>query len=183
MSRELSPAQEFAFGNFATAPRYLVRIDLDGPYHYATADTVEWSGQTWIPSQIKMGTVANDTAQLWIENDGHRHSLNAVSGVYMRKPVQIWSAYNTPVVPYAEEGYWDEDYAETSELTTPILLFDGIVSSARPVENEWLQITATRLPPKFFPSERWRAPLANHLPAVGQVIEFGTAIITFEAVE
>ncbi|GEM_PF-4490580 len=176
--RTLNPEQFASLTQRVTEPRYLVQITLDRTYYCSSHGDVVWKGQTWSGNDLVVGQVSPERCSLKVGNSDYRHTAAAMSGAYQRQPVQVWWAYQHAPQAYAEAGYWADDYAE-GQTITPILLFDGLVSSCPSIGLQ-MDIEAETQPPRQFPSTRIRAPLANHLPPVGFTLTWGGEVYRIE---
>ena len=172
--RDLDIYQSDAVDRNVTAPRYLVRLHLEDPMHLSTRDTLVYAGAVWVQSDIRIGRVSELTATLSVRNTDWIFSANAFRGEYTYRPVEILFAY--PYIeappPYFPEGYLDfpiEEYVQSPDMVDIITLFAGHISDINSI-GDWLEVTAVRTEEKRYPSVKIRPPLANHLPAPGQII-------------
>lgn len=179
--RDLAYLQNFAIEGQATSPQFFVELTLDQPYYWTTRGTHMWNQQTWTPGGIRNLTLSPGEARFQVENDNYRHTQNAMNGSYLRNAVKVWWAYVTPPINYVEPGYWKPGYvSDGPALAKPLLRFDGIISAITEVDD-FLTVVCRVKPPKLYPFERVRPPVANHLSGDGYIIEFDGQIIRVES--
>lgn len=180
----LTPEQEAAVTAQATAPCYVMEIELDDTYRWSTRQRVVWGEGVFEKGFIKIDTITNEQTSFSFYNGDYSHTNNALNGVYMRKRVRIWWAYgaaNNGGVHYVDPGYWDEGYTvePTEGEPTPILKFDGIIYSTPSIDN-WISVIASQTPPKRYPNPRLKPPFANFTPSAGYTVQFNNTVMTIE---
>lgn len=157
-------------------PCHLVSITLLTPMFLSTRDGVSAMGEYWTPSNLQLGTVSSESADLKVHNTNYQYTLAAMQGALLRQPVKIFTAFSWPggdMPPYVTPGYVAEGYIVSTGVMLPILRFDGYISQIGEFDEsgEWLPIQCIKSLPKKY-GRRIRAPFANHLPVNGQLVEW-----------
>lgn len=150
--RSLDADQLASVAPIITDPNYLITIQLDEPYQWATGAP----RATFVAGPVVVGAISPDRATLYVHNEDYKHTQNVVQGSYLGSTVTISWAY-------------DE--------ATPITYFVGVIT-AIPELDEYLRIECERQGPRVYPRGRFLPPLFNHLPSPGYSIEFDGASIT-----
>lgn len=177
----LTSGQLEQINGVGTRPHYLIEITLDSPMYLSTRHTVAWNGHTWVESECRVNSIGPEEASIQILNKEFQYTMGALTGDYQRQAVRIWWSYGIDEhLNYVEEGYVQEGYVQGPQAAEPILIFDGIINSL-PNVNMWLDVTATRTPPRRYPRWRILPPRANHLTPAGAVIVFGGESIRLES--
>src|SRR5690606_10712878 len=112
-----------------------------------TSDAICWKGGE---TKADSMTVGMTSATLKLRNPDYKYTAPALRGSFVFNPVKIWFAY-----PGAQS----------------ILIFSGFISEVSSI-NDWITLNCTRNHLKRYPAVKIRPPIANHLPANGQVIHW-----------
>lgn len=170
-----TPQQSAAISGPVNAPNFLISIELDVPYHWATRQSMMLGDTLYEAGNVQLRRISPDQVDLRVENDGYRHTQNAMSGVYLRSRVSVRWAYAEKREPqYVEPGYWQHGYTDDPEMPgapQDFPQFEGIIYGI-PEVDEWLTIIARREPPRLYPFQKLVPPIANHLPSTGYVLQF-----------
>ena len=172
--RHLDYFQSRVIEHDITAPGYLVDITLDAQMFLSSRGDVSLGGVSWAAGELQINSVSSDVAELRIHNPGYKFTTDAMRGAFVRNTVKIYMANRADgglLPPYVTPGYWPDNYVIQSTTVNPFLIFDGLVSEITDID-EWITVRAVRLPPNRFPRRRLRAPIANFLPASGQVVQW-----------
>lgn len=185
--RTLDPYLQLFVDKTITEPRYLVSLTLNEPMNLSSRGGVSVLDEWWEPSELQIENVGLDTASIRIWNQDYEFTAGAVSGAYIRSPVQIYACYPVGVLdPYIVDvdgnpsDYWPVNYVQSPTSTTPLLMFDGFIIGT-PEIGEWLTIECQRSLPKRYPLQKIRPPIANYLPATGMLVPWKGEVYRIES--
>ena len=172
---ELSQAQLNRLSAAVTKPCYLVNIDLDYQELLSTREPVVLSGLgSWESGRVRIGSLNSERAQIQIRNDDYRYTVNALQGMYQRRPIQIRWAYGTEesIERFLPDDY-DADFESVggANISAPILMFDGFVTAVTAVD-EWITIEASRASISKYPRLRVTGATAKYVTPSGTVLVF-----------
>ena len=172
---ELTQAQKDRIGKPVTAPCYLVDIELDYKELLSTRESVVLGGLgSWESGRVRIGSLNSERAQIQVRNDDYRYTVNALQGMYQRRPIQIRWAYG---VMESLERFLPDDYDVDFEsvgganISLPILMFDGFVTAVTAVD-EWITIEASRASISKYPRLRVTGATAKYVTPSGTVLVF-----------
>lgn len=177
--RTLTPEQLERVERQVTEPCYIISIELDKNEVWPT-NSAQGSPE---PGRIRMGKISGEEARFSFWNENYQWTQNSITGVYLRRNVQVYWAYGPNDTPYyVNPGYWQPNYTTepvNSEGLELIQLFDGFIYSM-PRIDAWIEVVARATPPKLYPSRIIRQPFANFLPPAGYSVQFDGAILQIE---
>lgn len=169
---ELTQAQKDRLGKPVTAPCYLVDIELDYKELLSSREAASTASGTYETGRIRINSLNSERAQVQVRNDDYRYTVNALQGVYQRRPISIAWAYGYDVSHerWLEDSY-DLDYESAPDGSMPIVMFDGFITSISDV-GEWITIEASRSPVAKYPRTRVTGNTAKNVTPSGSVLVF-----------
>lgn len=171
---ELTQAQKDRIGKPVTAPCYLVDIELDYKELLSSREAASTASGTYETGRIRINSLNSERAQVQVRNDDYRYTVNALQGMYQRRPIQILWAYGAgeSIERFLPDGY-DADFedAGSTNISQPILMFDGFVTAVTSVD-EWITIEASRASISKYPRLRVMGDTARHVTPSGTVLVF-----------
>ena len=172
---ELSNAQLNRLSAAVTKPCYLVNIELDYQERLSTREAVDLDGLgSWESGRVRIGSLNSERAQIQVRNDDYRYTVNALQGLYQRRPIQILWAYGAEesIERFLPDDY-DADFESVggANISNTILMFDGFVTAVTSVD-EWITIEASRASISKYPRLRVMGDTARHVTPSGTVLVF-----------
>lgn len=169
---ELSQAQKDRLGKPVTAPCYLVNIELDMIELLSSREQVVTDQGTFESGRLRVNSLNSERAQIQICNADYRYTVNALQGVYQRRPISVYWAYG---YEQSHEQWLPDDYEDDYEAVAlgadTIQMFSGFVTSISSVD-EWITIEASRAPIAKYPRLRVIGDTARHVTPSGTVLVF-----------
>jgi hypothetical protein len=170
--RDLNPPLIAAVNRRTVKPIFLIEAELNAPMFLSTRDGISFNDSFFSPGEVQDVFVSDNESSFSIYNRDYQFTNGALRGSYLRNIAKIYSAYAMGAgffPPYVTPGYWPDNYIKTPENTIPETIFVGRISSVE-IVGEWIQVECERDLPRKYPRGKIRPPLANHLPAAGQVV-------------
>ena len=166
MSRIPSITQRTILASDATAPIYLIDIDLTGEQHLSTNGTHLIDTTLYESGEVSLQSIDGfETARIFIPRTAERDAA-ILAGGWRGKECRIW------LLP--SEGGEEPTQGER------ILLLDGVLDAAESLE--WAEVTVVHRAflARWAPWIRIAPPIANHLPPAGSVLEWEGERVTLE---
>jgi len=171
---ELSNAQLTQVSAAVTKPCYLVNIELDYMERLSTRESVDLGFVSYESGRVRIGSLNSERAQIQVRNDDYKYTVNALQGMYQRRPIEIRWAYG---VMESLDRFLPDDYDVDFEsvggayISQPILMFDGFVTAVTAVD-EWITIEASRASISKYPRLRVTGATAKYVTPSGTVLVF-----------
>ncbi|MEM1142723.1 MAG: hypothetical protein AAGI88_09075 [Pseudomonadota bacterium] len=167
MARPLDANTAQQVDSVVTSPHWFVRLGFDTPIHLTTAESVEWAAQgaQFVKADLRVRGGASPTLRIF--NELLALGVTVLTERPAGRAVSIWLAYQDPTASSSLPGFAE-----------PILLFEGVMGEA--TIDAFVTIRCTRTGTQYSPRRYVMAPLFNHLPRRGQVIEMPNQKITLE---
>lgn len=170
MSRPLDADNLAAVAADVTAPRWFVQMGFDSTVRLTNAETVNWTagGGTYTQADIDVKGVERPVVRIF--NEAAALGVTVLAQIVAGNPISVWQAYVDSSASSSLTGY-----------TEPVLLFAGLMSVVELDDARGLvQINTRRAEPLSTPRSYVAAPVFNHLPKPGTVIEMPSQKITLE---
>jgi len=175
-----------------TYPVYLIKSEYGDQLYNSTGASLTALGQDWISGGIDIGGATDwQTFNFTLDNSDYSLTTSLQLAEYRGAEVEVWIAIIKPSQYYNwgvfEPGVFEPGVFETEsviplEVVNTFKLFKGEFDSVQGAASPAPKLTAKRIniDTTFSPRQRMTAPLFNHLPASGTVVELGNETLVIE---
>jgi hypothetical protein len=167
MARLLDADNAAAVSATVTRPHWFVRMGFAIDVRLTTYASVPWSSQGGMFSQADLDVRLSESPLIRVFNELASFGATVLTDGSAGRPVSIWQAYVDESASSSLPGFAE-----------PVLVFEGEMGAA--TIGDFVTISCRRAAPAYAPRAYVAAPVFNHLPKRGTVIEMPQQKITLE---
>jgi len=144
-----------------TRPFLLVQMNFETIVRFSSRETINWSGEIWLSTDLKVTSLNTKTPTVTIFNELFALGNAVLTEGVVGKSIKIWKVYG-----------------ETLNFSTPVLEFSGEMGQTK--VGEYVIIKCKKRAPKKTPRHFAIPPITNHAPKAGTRIETAKSIFILE---